>query len=164
MIAMASQITSLTIAYSILYPDADQRKPQSSTSLGICAGNSQVTGEFLAQMASNAKNVSTWWRHYDREQGLTYAKMCISMASENCIFSKQIVYNLKEDVSKHLIARLAVLHAPGHQAALGILIIKIRWSADGLFLIMVISFRCHFFIQIMHTDDACNERGHHWFS
>ena len=32
---------------------------------GLCAGNSPVTGEFPAQMASNAENVSIWWRHYD---------------------------------------------------------------------------------------------------
>ena len=28
-------------------------------------GNSQVTGEFPAQMSSNAENVSIWWRHHD---------------------------------------------------------------------------------------------------
>ena len=31
---------------------------------GLCAGNSPVTGEFPAQMASNAENVSIWWRHH----------------------------------------------------------------------------------------------------
>ena len=31
---------------------------------GICAGNSPVTGEIPAQRASNAKNVSIWWRHH----------------------------------------------------------------------------------------------------
>ena len=31
---------------------------------GFCAGNSPVTGEFPAQMASNADNVSIWWRHH----------------------------------------------------------------------------------------------------
>ena len=31
---------------------------------GPCAGNSQGTGEFPAQMASNAENVSIWWRHH----------------------------------------------------------------------------------------------------
>ena len=31
---------------------------------GLCAGNSTVTGEFPAQMASNAENVSIWWRHH----------------------------------------------------------------------------------------------------
>ena len=29
------------------------------------AGNSPVTGEFPAQMASNAENVPIWWRHHD---------------------------------------------------------------------------------------------------
>ena len=31
---------------------------------GLCAENSPVTGEFPAQMASNAENVSIWWRHH----------------------------------------------------------------------------------------------------
>ena len=31
---------------------------------GLCAWNSPGTGEFLAQMASNAENVSIWWRHH----------------------------------------------------------------------------------------------------
>ena len=33
---------------------------------GLCAGNSPGTGEFPAQMASNAENVSIWWRHHDK--------------------------------------------------------------------------------------------------
>ena len=32
---------------------------------GLCVGNSPKTGEFPAQMASNAANVSIWWRHHD---------------------------------------------------------------------------------------------------
>ena len=31
---------------------------------GLCAGNSPGTGEFPAQMASNAENISIWWRHH----------------------------------------------------------------------------------------------------
>ena len=31
---------------------------------GLCEGNSPVTGEVPAQRASNAENVSTWWRHH----------------------------------------------------------------------------------------------------
>ena len=34
---------------------------------GLCAGNSPVTGEFPAQRASNAENVSIWWRHHDKK-------------------------------------------------------------------------------------------------
>ena len=61
---MASEITSITIVYSNIYSDADQRKHQSSALLAICEGNSPVTYEFPAQMASNAENVSIWWCHY----------------------------------------------------------------------------------------------------
>ena len=32
---------------------------------GLCAGNSPVTGEFPAQRASKAENISIWWRHHD---------------------------------------------------------------------------------------------------
>ena len=32
---------------------------------GLCVGTSPVTGEFPAQMAMNAENVSIWWRHYE---------------------------------------------------------------------------------------------------
>ena len=32
---------------------------------GFGAGNSPGTGEFPAQMASNAENVSIWWRHHE---------------------------------------------------------------------------------------------------
>ena len=34
----------------------------------LCAGNSPGTGEFPAQMASNAENVSIWWRHHAHKQ------------------------------------------------------------------------------------------------
>ena len=32
---------------------------------GLCEGNSTVTGEFPAQRASNAENVSIWWRNHE---------------------------------------------------------------------------------------------------
>ena len=32
---------------------------------GLCAGNSPVSGEFPAQMASNAENISIWWRRHE---------------------------------------------------------------------------------------------------
>ena len=52
---MAFQITSLTIVYSTVYSGEDQRKHQSS-----------VTGEFPAQRASSAENMSIiWWRHHE---------------------------------------------------------------------------------------------------
>ena len=63
--AMASQITSLAIVYPTVYSSADHRKHQSSVRVtGLCAGNSPVTGEFPAQRAGSAENVSIWWRHH----------------------------------------------------------------------------------------------------
>ena len=56
---MTSHITNITIVYSTVYSGADLRKHQRSG-----AGKSAVAGEFPAQMASNAENVSIWWRHH----------------------------------------------------------------------------------------------------
>ena len=39
---------------------------------GLCARNSPVTGEFPAQLASNAENVSIWWRHHVVSNFLIY--------------------------------------------------------------------------------------------
>ena len=61
---IASQITSLTLVYSAVYSGSDQSKHQSSASLAFCVRNSPGTGEFPAQMASNAENVSIWWLHH----------------------------------------------------------------------------------------------------
>ena len=59
---IASQITSLTIVYATIYSGADKKKTSKLRVTGLCEGNSPVTGEFPAQMASNAENVSIWWR------------------------------------------------------------------------------------------------------
>ena len=52
--AIASQITSLTIVFSSVYLDIDQRKHQSSASLAY-VGNSPEADEFPAHMASNTE-------------------------------------------------------------------------------------------------------------
>ena len=63
MSTMASLITSLTIVYSTVYLGVDQRKHQSSALLAFVR-EFTGDGEFPAQMASNAENVSIWWRHH----------------------------------------------------------------------------------------------------
>ena len=40
---------------------------------GLCAGNSPGTGEFPAQMAINAENVSIWWRHHGTWNAPSYS-------------------------------------------------------------------------------------------
>ena len=42
---------------------ADQRKHQFRVT-GLCEGNLPVTGGFPSQRASDAENVSIWWRHH----------------------------------------------------------------------------------------------------
>ena len=63
MTTIASQITSLTVVYSTVYSDADQRKHQSSTSLAFVWGIHRDRW-IPAQRASYAGNVSIWWRHH----------------------------------------------------------------------------------------------------
>ena len=65
--AVASQITSLTIVYSTFYSDADQRKIKVTRQWPLCR-EFTGTGEFPAQKASNAENVSIWLRHHDDTQ------------------------------------------------------------------------------------------------
>ena len=68
---MSSQITSHMVVYSAVYSGADQRKQQSSPSL-VFAGNSPVTSEFPAQMASNVANVTIWQRHHGNHISFQY--------------------------------------------------------------------------------------------
>ena len=63
MSGMASQIADVSIICSKVCSSADQKKHQSSRPLAS-EWNSQLTGEFPAQRASNAENVSIWWRHH----------------------------------------------------------------------------------------------------
>ena len=59
MSAMASQITSLMIVYSTVYSGADEKTSEIRVT-GRCEANSPVSGEFPAQRASSAENVSNF--------------------------------------------------------------------------------------------------------
>ena len=59
--AMGFQITSL----SRLIRPRSKKTPKLRAN-GLCAGNSPATGEFPAQMASNAEYVFIWWRHHGK--------------------------------------------------------------------------------------------------
>ena len=60
MSAMTSKIASVSTVCS----GADQREKKLRVT-GLCEGNSPVTGEFPAQRASDAENVSIRWRHHE---------------------------------------------------------------------------------------------------
>ena len=65
--AIVTQITSLTIVYSAVYSDADQGKNIKAPRHWPLCREFTGTGEFPAQMASSAENISIWWRHHDHQ-------------------------------------------------------------------------------------------------
>ena len=77
--AMASQITTI-VCSTRLFMRRSKETPKLCVT-GLCTGNSPVTGEFPAQMAINAENVSIWWRHHE------YCRLYKSYAASGiCIF------------------------------------------------------------------------------
>ena len=108
--AVASQITSITIVYSTVYSSAHKKSIKESIT-GLCVGNSPVTGEFLAQMASNAENVSIWWRHHVMGpyvpwciHDYTYTPICITRPFVICLIT-----SLLDDLPRHHVRRHHVL-------------------------------------------------------
>ena len=63
MTMLASQITSLTFVYSSWFRRTSKKTSKLRVT-GLCVGNSPGTGEFPAQMASYAENVSICLRHH----------------------------------------------------------------------------------------------------
>ena len=60
--SMAPQITGVSMVCTTVCSGADKKTNQSSVSLAFVRG--PVTSEFPSQRASNAENVSIWWRHH----------------------------------------------------------------------------------------------------
>ena len=64
MSAMSSQITGDSIIIHAFAQPQFEENIKASRHWALCAGNSLVTSEFPAQRASNAENISIWWRHH----------------------------------------------------------------------------------------------------
>ena len=54
---------------------------------GLCEGNSPMTGEFPAKKATNAENVSIWWRHH-----IHVSARCYNMPTTKRITTKLCTY------------------------------------------------------------------------
>ena len=67
------------------------KKTSKLRATGLCAGNSPATGEFPAQMASNAENVSMWWRPHVKEAIRCQSIPNIEHVSENSCKRPQFV-------------------------------------------------------------------------
>ena len=57
---------------------------------GLCEGNLPVTGEFPAQRARNAENVSIWWRHHVFELGGEK----IPRDMESALYGENIIFRI----------------------------------------------------------------------
>ena len=64
MSAIASPMPASRLFTQPFIQGADKKKTSKLRVTGLCEGNSPVTGELPAQGASNAENVSIWWRHH----------------------------------------------------------------------------------------------------
>ena len=64
MTTMASQITSLTVVYSIVYLGVDQRKHQSSASLAFVQGIHRDRWIPRTKGRLRGKCFNFWWRHH----------------------------------------------------------------------------------------------------
>ena len=76
-----------------------RRKSKKSSKVrvtGLCQGNSPVTGKFPAQMASNAENVSIWWRHHGK-YGATVESRCSAAVSPGALNRKFPPHRRRKD-------------------------------------------------------------------
>ena len=99
MTTMASKITSLTVVYSIVYSAQIKENIKAPRHWTLC-GEFTGTGEFPAQRASNAENVSIWLRHYEvkstarhviSSRGFVYVPQLCPMSYE----AKDFIYLLQ---------------------------------------------------------------------
>ena len=115
MSAVASQITSLTIVYSMVYLGADQRKNQSSASLAfvcvcVCVGVCVCVCE--GGGGSNAENVSIWWRHhvFIYQHVIIISKMPFLVVYSNSVLSQSITRQLGSSHSSHTSLHKQILY------------------------------------------------------
>ena len=84
-----------------LFRCRSKEKASNPSVTGLCAGISPETGEFSAQMASYAENVSIWWRHHDprlnirpefrRNADATWKVLCWKRVSHNDLCHWRVV-------------------------------------------------------------------------
>ena len=93
--AMASQITSLMIVFLNRLFRRGSIKTSKLRVTGLCAGNSPRTGEFPAQMASNAENISISWRHHEMitvKQEVTVVSQWYYTYSQHNVFARTLYW------------------------------------------------------------------------
>ena len=93
---MASQITSLTKMFTQPFIQVQIKENIKAPRHWPLCGNSPVAGEFPAQMASDAENVSIWWRYHEYtscDAGQFQLQMSSVILTQNEIY-KIFVYKI----------------------------------------------------------------------
>ena len=91
--AMASQITGVSIVCSAV---CRSKKTSKFSVTGLCEGNPLVSGGFPSQRASNAENVSIWWRHHlKNEHMVSYSWCCLLMIVQHSVFIEGIGHQIQ---------------------------------------------------------------------
>ena len=95
---------------------------------GLCAGNSAVTGEFPAQMASNTENVSISWRHHVTRASYNKAATDLALYQQH----EAILLTHWGHVTHICVSKLTIIGldnglSPGRRQA-------IIWNNDGILL------------------------------
>ena len=106
MTTMAPHITSLAVVYSSVYTCADQRNIKAPRHWPLW-GEFTGTGEFPAQRANNAENVSIWWRHHVMNNKGDCAIQCIR---PNRFLNSNLVKSLLLMTSVSMSKRFEILH------------------------------------------------------
>ena len=85
MSARASTITDVTM-FTQPFVQAQIKENIIAPRHWLCEGNSPVTDEFPAQRASNADNISIWWRHH--------ALFCNAAAPGYSVMHADVIFKL----------------------------------------------------------------------
>ena len=73
--------------YDCLFNCLFRRRSKKTSKLratGLCMGNSPVTSEFPTQRASNAENISIWWRHHVHWLAMVYSSTVLIQRNPQC--------------------------------------------------------------------------------
>ena len=125
---MASQITSLTIVYSTVHSVA--KKTSKLHVIDLCAGNSPVTAEFPAQMASDVENVSIWWRYHENIDTISIEpvlKLCQFVMCPEISWYQS--HQLTMSLSLHLISHIFDLLGRFEVQWVRLQLISVVWDA-----------------------------------
>ena len=116
------------------------KKTSKLRATGLCVGNSPVTGELPAQRASNAENVSIWWRHHDELIYLNAIRGC---------FVCHTVYEVMDLFPWEMITKMAISF---------LLNVEKNWNSAQINL----SSTLNFLLKILFRRNNVHREIHHW--